>query len=189
MLKDRYAFELAISELGEKEKLSLDIKRTITRVEEFLRTADGSSYRGTAEEGNFWSMVLGPITSAISCFRRLYCSGDPEADLTQGEQELSLRNIEMELKLGEFCASSSQKRHQYELTCQIHLRKAIPPLDAKFSRSDPANSLSVCPDWKRPDSPEYHDYGPTVLNIAENLFNALNAMQALDPNRRIQNSS
>ncbi len=31
MLGDRYAFELAISRLGEKEKLSLDIKRTITR--------------------------------------------------------------------------------------------------------------------------------------------------------------
>ncbi len=75
------------------------------RVEEFLRTADGSSCRGTAEEGNFWSMLLGPITSAISCFHRLYCSGDPETDLTQGEQELSLRNIEMELKLGEFYAS------------------------------------------------------------------------------------
>lgn len=95
MLKNGYELELAISRLGAREQLSLNIKDAImrcvipysymrgqiklyARVEEYLQLAETQIDHGALEEDSFWSLVMKPIASAIDFFLAFCCSRDTE---------------------------------------------------------------------------------------------------------------
>ncbi len=131
----------------------------------YMRTFETHTSLSSLEEENFWSMVLKPIASTATYFQSIFCPGDTETNGLIPEDSLLV--VEKELQLGRFYVSvsdsfstqsplvlvnsaqlgsqSSRERYEYELTCQIHNRRAIPPLDAIFTRSDSdrANRLSV----------------------------------------------